>query len=185
MGSAKLNRNWAGTAERSVKASSRGGKNRVSVPAADHDFKPQATMTPFGLLLPDWDDLFLYFTTSKVTSDFIVDVLERWWSSVRDRFTQIKTLLLNLDNGPENHSRRTQFIKRLVEFAHRQQLTIKLAYYPPYHSKYNPIERCWGVLENHWNGSLLDMIATVLRFAQTMTWKRPAARRRSIAHPDL
>jgi transposase len=27
-------------------------------------------------------------------------------------------------------------------------------YYPPYHSKYNPIERCWGVLEVYWNGEL-------------------------------
>jgi transposase len=26
-------------------------------------------------------------------------------------------------------------------------------YYPPYHSKYNLIERCWGILENHWNGT--------------------------------
>jgi transposase len=26
---------------------------------------------------------------------------------------------------------------------------------PPDHSKYNPIERCWGILENHWNGTLL------------------------------
>ena len=43
--------------------------------------------------------------------------------------------------------------------------------YPPYHSKYNPIERTWGILENHWNGSILDEITTVVKFAQTMTWK--------------
>jgi len=48
---------------------------------------------------------------------------------------------------------------------------MRLAYYPPYHSKYNPIERCWGILENHWNGSLLDSIDTVLQFTATMTWK--------------
>jgi Rhodopirellula transposase DDE domain len=49
-------------------------------------------------------------------------------------------------------------------------------YYPPYHSKYNPIERVWGILENHWNGSILDEIETVVNFAQTMTWmgKHPA-----------
>jgi Rhodopirellula transposase DDE domain len=41
----------------------------------------------------------------------------------------------------------------------------------PYHSKYNPIERCWGILEQHWNGALLDSIATVVQFASTMTWK--------------
>ncbi|MCU7881502.1 MAG: hypothetical protein KZQ60_13910 [Candidatus Thiodiazotropha sp. (ex Lucinoma aequizonata)] len=27
-----------------------------------------------------------------------------------------------------------------------------MAYYPPYHNKYNPVERLWGVLENHWQG---------------------------------
>lgn len=45
-----------------------------------------------------------------------------------------------------------------------------MAYYPPYHSKYNAIERCWGVLENHWNGALLDSVEATLRFAETMTW---------------
>lgn len=105
-----------------------------------------------------------------MTSDFIADCLTDWWQSVQARFTQVTRLVLNLDNGPENHSHRTQFIKRLVEFAHTQQLTVQLAYYPPYHSKYNPIERCWGVLENHWNGALLDSIPAALQFADSMTW---------------
>jgi transposase len=43
-------------------------------------------------------------------------------------------------------------MKRLTEFADKNNLEIALAYYPPYHSKYNPIERGWGILENHWNG---------------------------------
>ncbi len=34
----------------------------------------------------------------------------------------------------------------------------------------NPIERGWGVLEQHWNGSLLDTVDTVVSFAQTMKW---------------
>jgi hypothetical protein len=75
-----------------------------------------------------------------------------------------------LDNGPENHSRRTQFMKRLTDLVDHFGLTLELAYYPPYHSKYNPIERVWGVLEQHWNGSLLDTLDTVLNFAQTMTY---------------
>jgi transposase len=85
---------------------------------------------------------------------------------------------MHQDNGPENHSRRTQFMKRIVEFAHRHCVNIRLAYYRPYHSKYNPIERTWGILENHWNGSILDEIDTVLNFARTMTWKgqRPVVR---------
>lgn len=100
-----------------------------------------------------------------------MDVLEAWWLAHHQRFAAVKTLLLNQDNGPENHSRRTQFMNRLVEFAQRHHLNIRLAYYPPYHSKYNPIERTWGILENHWNGSILDEIETVVKFAQTMTWK--------------
>ena len=62
-------------------------------------------------------------------------------------------------------------MKRLVEFTQRYGLVIELVYYPPYHSKYNAIERCWGVLEQHWNGTLLDTIDTALAWASSMTWK--------------
>lgn len=150
---------------------SRRGKSRVRVAAADHDFQPVGTVTPVGLLLPELDELFLYGVTSRVTSDCLVDRLAQWWEVVRDRFAHITTLVLNLDNGPENHSHRTQFVARLARFATDSGLTVRLAYYPPYHSKYNPVERCWGILEQHWNGTLLDTLDTVLQFAATMTWK--------------
>lgn len=149
----------------------RGGVSRTVVQAADHDFQPQATVTPVGIFLPGSDELFIYPVTSKVTSDCLVDRLGQWWETVRQRFAHINTLVINLDNGPENHSRRTQFMGRLVEFAQQYHLKLRLAYYPPYHSKYNPIERCWGILENHWNGALLDSIDAMLQYAETMTWK--------------
>jgi transposase len=149
----------------------RGGKSRVPTKAADHDFEATATLTPVGILLPASDELFLYGVTSKVTSDCLVDRLVDWWETVKERFAHITTLVINLDNGPESHSRRTQFMQRLVEFAQRFHLTIRLAYYPPYHSKYNPIERCWGILEHHWNGALLDSVEAVIQYASTMTWK--------------
>ena len=95
----------------------RGGKNRVSVETFDHDFKPQTTLTPYGIFIPELDELFLYFSDSKITSDFIVDRLEDFWQSEKSRFNRIKTLVINQDNGPENHSRRTQFMKRIVEFS--------------------------------------------------------------------
>ena len=156
---------------------SRKGKSRIVTEACDHDFEAKAKVVPFGIFLPESDELFLYCSTSKVTSDFIVDVFETWWLANRHRFPEVVTLLFNQDNGPENHSRRTQFMKRMVDFAAQHQVNVKLAYYPPYHSKYNPIERTWGVLENHWNGSLLDEVSTVIKFAQTMTWKG--------RHPDV
>jgi hypothetical protein len=128
-------------------------------------------MTPVGIFLPALDELFLYGITSKVTSDCLVDCLERWWEVVHDRFAHITTLVIHLDNGPEHQSRRTQCMRRIVLFAQLAGFTVRLASYPPYHSKYNPIERCWGILENHWNGALLDSIEAVIRFATTMPWK--------------
>jgi Rhodopirellula transposase DDE domain len=113
----------------------RGGKSRVATQAADHDFEAKATVTPVGLFLPASDELFLSAVTSKVTSDCLVDRLVDWWETVKERFPDITTLLINLDNGPESQSRRTQFMQRLLEFAQRYHLTIRLAYYPPYHSK--------------------------------------------------
>ena len=150
---------------------SRRGQTRVVVRAMEHDFRPDQTLTPWGIFLPEQNELYVYFTASGVTADFIVDRLCDFWQTARDRFPQVTTLLVNQDNGPENHSRRTQFMKRMTELVDTFRITVQLAYYPPYHSKYNPIERVWGVLEKHWNGSLLDTMDTVLKFAQTMTWK--------------
>jgi hypothetical protein len=149
---------------------SRGGKSRKGTKGADHDFQPWGRLTPFGIFLPDHKDLSLYFTHSEVTSDFMMDRLGEWWQCNRERHPKVRRLLLDLDNGPENHSRRTQFIYRLVLFAQATQLTIMLVYYPPYHSKYNPIERCWGVLEVYWNGELLLSEAAVLGFASNMNY---------------
>lgn len=149
---------------------SRGGRSRVVVKALDHDFRPKESVTPFGIFLPDHDLLFLYFTSSRLTSDFIVDCLGDCWRQLQSRFPRVKTLVLHQDNGPDNHSRRTQFMNRITQLADTCQITIQLAYYPPYHSKYNPIERVWSILEQHWNGSLLDSLDTVLQFARTMTW---------------
>ena len=87
-----------------------------------------------GIFLPAYDELFIYGVTSKVTSDCLIDRLVEWWEMVRLRFAHITTLVINLDNGPENHSRRTQFLRRTAEFAqlyalkgHRRYRIAKLA----------------------------------------------------------
>ena len=59
--------------------------------------------------------------------------------------------------------------ERMVEFADQIGKSIQLLYFPPYHSKYNPIERCWGILEQHWNGALLSHVETMLVWAESMT----------------
>ena len=144
----------------------------MTVKALDHDFRPDQKVTPFGIYLPHTGELYLYLTTSRVTSDFIVDCLTDFWQTVKAQFPQVTSLLINADNGPENHSRRTQFMFRLTQLADDQQLHLRLAYYPPYHSKYNPIERVWGGLEQHWNGTLLDQVDTVVAFAKSFIWRQ-------------
>jgi hypothetical protein len=157
---------------------SRNGESRVQVKALDHDFEPESKVTPIGFLLPEYDELSIAICKSKVTSDCIVDMLEHWWNDNKNRFSSIDTLVFLLDNGPENSGRRTQFLNRMVCFSEQHKINIRLAYYPPYHSKYNPIERCWGVLEQHWNGGLLDTIEAVVGYSESMTWKQkhPAVR---------
>ena len=157
---------------------SRGGKSRCPESACDHDFDPQTTLTPFGILLPKQAQSYLWFSATKVTADFMVDRIEEMWSKL-DPAERPHTLVINADNGPENNGRRTQWLNRLVEFSNDQGITIELAYYPPYHSKYNPVERLWGILENHWRGELLNSEEKTLGLARSMTYKgnRPSVRK--------
>lgn len=154
--------------------SSRGGTSRCKkgVKADDHDMGRKDKLTPFGILNVMDGMLTIIFGTSFETSDFIVDCLQLWWDDCKDQYGHITQLVINSDNGPQNSSQRTQFMKRMIEFADKNNLEVVLVYYPPYHSKYNPIERCWGVLENHWNATLLNTILVTLEWAKTMTWKQ-------------
>ena len=125
---------------------SRDGKNRVPTDAADHDHESLGVVVPVGILLPQYQELWIYMVTSRATADCLVDVLGLFWQENRDRFPDVQRLVLNQDNGPENNSHRTQYIQRIVDLADEAKVNISLAYYPPYHSKYNPVERCWGAL---------------------------------------
>nr|WP_200124662.1 ISAzo13 family transposase [Salicibibacter cibarius] len=125
---------------------SRGGKSRVRVEAADHDFG-QTFLSLFGILDMSNEHVELTFTASKVTADLIADQIEAYVHKLRSQ-QEVDTLIINADNGPENNSRRTQFMKRMIEFAATYDIKVILAYYPPYHSKYNPIERGGQCLSN-------------------------------------
>jgi hypothetical protein len=165
---------------------SRGGRSRgaVALQAADHDMGADAMLVPFGILeaargTKEIGQLWLGFGQSRETSDFIADGLHAWWCERQALYADVRRLHVELDNGPEINSSRTQFMKRLVEFADASKLDIELVYFPPYHSKYNPIERCWGILEQHWNGTLLTSIDIALNWAATMIWRglQPIVRR--------
>ena len=152
---------------------SRGGKSRDIEPkkAEDHDMNPKAKLVPYGILNVLTGLLTFFFGTSLETSDFIADSIESWWRENLGDNMGIEELVINLDNGPNSSGKRTQFIKRMTEFADLYNIQVRLVYYPPYHSKYNAVERCWGRLEEHWNGAILDSVSKAIQWAKTMTWK--------------
>jgi len=123
---------------------SRGGKARTleAKQADDHDDHWEAVLVPFGILDVVNQQLSIYFGQSAETSDFIVDCLEAWWADHQEHYSDIDVLAIDLDGGSAVRSNRTQFIKRMVQFVETTKLAVHLTYYPPYHSKYNPIERC-------------------------------------------
>ena len=108
---------------------------------------------------------------SKETSDFWVDGLEVWWEQVEGGCGRVRTPVIYPDNGPNNAGVRTPFLKRMVGFVDATGLTVRLVYYPPYHSKYNPVERCWSSLERKWGGALLTSLEVILSYARRMTWR--------------
>ena len=120
----------------------------------------------------DCTDLTIVFGSSYKTSDFIVDTIEAKWHAMdEEEQAQTHLIQIKIDNGPESSGRRTQFLGRMVQFVDAVGKPVQLLYYPPYHSKYNPIERCWGILEVHWNGTQLVDCETMLEWAKSMTWK--------------
>jgi hypothetical protein len=167
-----------------------GGKTRTNAAGEvtkglDHDPPAKTKLTPLGILVVATGALTLIFGSHE-TSDFWGDGLKLWWQMVRARYTHVRQLVIYLDNGPNNSGKRTQFLKRMIEFADWSGLILRLVYYPPYHSKYNPIERCWSALEKKWNGVLLTCLKIVLQCALRMFWKgeHPTVKRLSGEYPD-
>ena len=152
---------------------SREGKARglEAIRALDHDLATKQKLVPVGILEVASGELELALASSAQTSDLLADSLEGWWRRRGAALSHVQELVINADHGPESNGKRTRFLARLAAFAHQSGLRIRLIHYPPYHSKYNPIERCWGALERPWNGALLSTAETALRWAQTMTWK--------------
>ena len=151
---------------------SRGGLTRGDNQASDHDMGCKEKYVPCGIVDEDSAELSITFGSSYKTSDFLVDVLEAKWDALDEQEKAATSLIqIKMDNGPESSGRRTQFLHRMVQLADYMNKPIQLLYYPPYHSKYNPIERCWGILELKWNGTKLIDAETMLEWAKKMTWK--------------
>ena len=109
----------------------------------DHDFPSAAdgVVIPHGLHDVGKNLGHVNLGTSHDTSQFACDSLERWWlQEGRTQYPRAARLLLLCDGGGSNGAGRYVFKEALQKLADRLGLEVRVAHYPPYCSKYNPIE---------------------------------------------
>lgn len=135
----------------------------------DHDFKTFATgqVIPHGLYDLADNMGYLSLGTSKDTSEFVCDNLEAFWSSdLQWKYPTADWLLLLCDGGGSNNSRHYIVKQDLYHLAQRIDMNILIAHYPPYCSKWNPIEhRFFCHLHRAWEGTIFHSIQTVKELA--------------------
>ena len=110
----------------------------------DHDFSYLATgkAIPHGIFDFILNKGYLSIGNSHETADFVIDNLDWWWQNFGKQLYQKATAILILcDCGGANGCRHHLFKKRLQDWAKKIGIRIVVAHYPPYCSKYNPIER--------------------------------------------
>ena len=71
------------------------------------------------------------FGQSLETSDFLAHAIELWWNERKAKHPGVNCIQIELDNGPEGCSSRTQFMRRLIEFSDPHQVRVNLVYFPP------------------------------------------------------
>lgn len=114
-----------------------------AVEVFDHDFPSAAdgVVLPHGLYDVGRNRAHINLGTSHETSQFACESIEHWWRQQGCRhYPQATRLLLLCDGGGSNSARRYVFKEELQKLADRLGLEIRVAHYPPYCSKYNPIE---------------------------------------------
>jgi len=109
----------------------------------DHDFRSAADgiAVPHGLYDVTRNIGYLTIGTSHDTSEFACACLELWWLTYgRFDYPQATEILLLCDCGGSNNARHYLFKQDLQTLANQLGIAIRIAHYPPYTSKYNPIE---------------------------------------------
>jgi hypothetical protein len=109
----------------------------------DHDFTSfvQRVVIPHGLYDLNQNIGYINLGTSKETSQFACDCLGNWWyHQGQHDYPQATSILILCDGGGSNRSRHCFFKQDLQKLVDELGIEIRIAHYPPYTSKYNPIE---------------------------------------------
>ena len=142
----------------------------------DHDFGSMGSGTaiPHGIYDVGLNRGFVHLNTSHDTSELACDSLAAWWMNHgRSTYPGAAKLLVLCDGGGSNSASRYVFKEQLQGLADRLGIEIRVAHYPPYCSKYNPIEhRLFPHLTRACRGVIFRTLETVRHYmakAETTT----------------
>lgn len=130
-----------GALTRNQAVSTKGAK---AVPVFDHDYSYLGIgkAIPHGIYDVKLNEGYLSLGNSHETAEFVVDNLEWWWETVgKYEYREATRILILCDSGGANGHRHHLFRKLLQQLARKIGRKLVIAHYPPYCSKYNPIER--------------------------------------------
>lgn len=117
--------------------------SKEEIASYDHDFPYLATgiAIPHGIFDLKKNTAHINIGTSHETSEFACDSLKKWWSEkgLLD-YPNATSILMLMDGGGSNSSRRYVFKEGLQNLANEIGIEVRIAHYPPYTSKWNPIE---------------------------------------------
>ena len=131
----------------------------------DHDFSSLSSgkIIPHGLHDIVSNQALINIGVSKDTAEFVLDCLLVWWKQIgKTQYPDKGKLLILCDGGGSNSSRHYVFKQTIQNFSNQTGLEVRIAHYPPYCSKYNPIEhRLFPHVTRALSGVLLDTVDTV------------------------
>jgi hypothetical protein len=143
---------------------------RRALLAYDHDFPSYAegVVIPYGIYDLKRNSGYISVGTSKDTSEFACDSIAWWWTGFgRGLYRGARSICLLCDGGGSNSARKYLFKEDLQALSDRLGVEIRVAHYPPYCSKYNPIERrLFCHMTRACQGVLFDSVATVKRLLE-------------------
>ena len=140
----------------------------------DHDWPHLAdgVAIPHGLYDLNQNKGYVQLGTSRDTSEFACDSIYHWWTQHGDNdYPTATSILLLCDAGGSNSARHYIFKEDLQLLANDLGIEIRIAHYPPYTSKYNPIEhRLFAQISRTCRGAILDSLESFRDLiAQTST----------------
>lgn len=116
---------------------------QATIEVNDHDFasKGKGTLIPHGIYDVARNQGYLHLNTSHDTTELACDSVEAWWRQHGvQHYPGAGKLLILCDGGGSNSASIYLFKEDLQALANRLGVEIRVAHYPPYCSKYNPIE---------------------------------------------